>query len=246
MRLFSADLTLYEMEQQLEHYFFEEEHNIRIIGDLVMTYEDYKYLSFKMKGIMHYISRVEIMEQYRFCILTALVFTIRYDNNAIVTLKTYEQFMNQFQQHQFRFCMRMLADTFHEMGLSTYGIKINSCNELLELLIIHANISNNNLDKLFEILDQYFTQKQCYLLEEELYSQLDRVCLSIYPFLRLEGRNLRLSRLLKELYEACYMKHLSLEQLFEEYDTLSKQLIENCYRWYNTYSEASHSLIKIR
>ena len=246
MRFFSADSTLYEMEQQLENYFFEEEHNLRIIGDLPISFEDYKYLNFKMKGIIQYISRVEVLEQYRLCFLTTLIFAIQFEKNVKMTLKHYEQFMNQFQQHQFRFCMRMLAETFHEMGLSTYNISVNSSKDLLELLVIHTSLPKNKSEEIFEILEDYFTQKQCYLLDEEIYSQLDRTLLGIYPFLSLDGKGFQLSHLLKELYEACYLEHKSLEQLFDDFDTLPKQLIEDCYRWFNTYSENSTNLIKIR
>lgn len=234
------------MEQQLEHCFFEEDSNLRTIGDLHISYEDYKYLNFKLKGILHYISRVEVMEQYRFCILTTLVFAIRYEKNVTITLKHYEEFMNQFQQHQVRFCLRMIADTFHEMSLPTYGIKVKSCKVLLELLSIHANIPQNYYDEIFGILNNHYTQKKCYLLEEELYKQLDRVFLKIYPFLSINGDNFCLSHHLKELHEACYMGHKSLEELYEEFGTLSKELIENCYHWCNTYSNNSNNLIKIR
>ena len=245
VRLFCADSTLYEMEQHLEHCFFEEETNLRTVGDLHISYEDYKYLNFKLKGILHYISRVEVMEQYRFCILTTLVFAIRYEKNVTITLKNYEEFMNQFQQHQVRFFLRMMADTFHEMSLPTYGIKVKSCKVLLELLSIHANIPKSYYDEIFGTLNNYYTQKKCYLLEEEVYNQLDRVLLKIYPFLSPNGDNFCLSRYLKELYEACYRGHKTLEELFEEFGTLSKELIENCYHWYNTYSKNSNNLIKI-
>ena len=234
------------MEQQLEHSFYADDTNIRTIGDLNLSYEDYKYLNFKLKGILHYISRVEVMEQYRTCILTTLVFSIRYEKNVTTTLKNYQHFMNQFQQHQLRFCMRMLAETFHEMGLSTYGVRIVSCKELLEILTIHAGLLENRSEEVFELLNNYFSHKQYYLLEEELYSQLDWMLQKIYPYLNLDGNGCCFSHLLKELCEACYIGHMSLEQLYDDFDTLSKQIIEDCYRWYNTYSKTSNNLIKIR
>lgn len=246
MRLFSADVTLYEMEQQLEHRFYSDNHKIRTIGDLNLTYEDYKYLNFKLKGILHYISRVEVVEQYKLCIVTTLVFAIQYEKNITPTLKYFEQFMNQFQQHQFRFCMHAITDTFHELGLSTYGIRINSSKELLELLAIHANPPKNVCETIFEILEDYFAHDHCHMLEEELYRQLDRVFCKAYPFLCNMDTNFKLNRHMKELYEACYVRHKSLEQLYDDFDILSMQVIEHCYRWFNAYSKTSNNLIKIR
>lgn len=246
MKLFSADLTLYEMEQRLEHCFLGNDRKIRIIGDLNLSSEDYKYLNFKLKGILHYISRVEVMEQYRFSILTTLVFAIRYEKNVMATLKYYEQYMIQFQQHQYRFCMRMLADTFHEMALSTYGIKIHAYQELIEVLTIHASLLKNTYEEVFEILDDHFSQSQNYILDDELYGKLDRVFLRAYPFLNVGQRNFHLGYLLKDLYEACYLGHKPLEQLYDDFDTLSKQLIEDCYSWFKAYSINSNNLIKIR
>lgn len=246
MRFFCADVTLYEMEQQLEHKFYNDNHKIRTIGDLNLSYEDYKYLNFKLKGILHYISKVEVVEQYKLCIVTTLVFAIRYEKNVTPTLKYYEQFMNQFQQHQFRFCIHVITDAFHEMGLSTYGIRINSSKELLELLAIHANPPKNLCEEIFEILEDYFAQKHCHMLEEELYGQLDRVFCGAYPFLGNLDTYFRLSRLMKKLYEACYVSHASLEQLYDDFDIMSMQVIEHCYRWFNAYSDTSNNLIKIR
>ncbi len=246
MRLFSADLSLYEMERLLEHCFYEEENKVRIIGDLNLTNEDYKYMTLKVKGILRYISKVEVMEQYRLCILTTLVFAIRYEKNAAVILKQFEKYWNQFQQHQYRFCMQAFGDKLHEIGLSTYSIRIDSSKELMEVLFIHAGLTKNIYEKIYELLEQYFDEERSYLFEEELYERMDSLICRDYPFLSCRSAGLKVSHLLKELYEACLVRRETLEQMFENFNMLSKQVIEDCYRWCEAYGDHSYNLINMR
>ena len=246
MRFFYAEATLYEMELELEHQFFEENHKLRTLGDLNITSEDYRYLNFRIQGIMKYITKVEVMEQYRLCILTAMVFAVQYERDAGFVLRKYEEKMEQFQQHQYGFCMHMFADTFYDLGLSTYGIGIDSTKELMEVVIMNANIPKKIINALCEILEEYFSQQQCYVLEDELYSKLNRVLACVYPSMAMNHHSRCFTRLLKELYEACYSGHTLLKQLYDEFGTLSKQIIENFYRWVTAYSDTSNHLIEIR
>ena len=82
MNILDADFTLYEIEQTLEERFRMEEKMLRTIGDLDLSYEDYKYLVLKLKGISKYMTRIEVFEQYKLSIITALVFSIRYEKKT--------------------------------------------------------------------------------------------------------------------------------------------------------------------
>lgn len=246
MNLFDADFTLYEIEQTLEEKFKAEEKTVRTIGDLDLSFEDYKYLVFKLKGLTKYITRIEVFEQYKISIVTALVFAVRYEEDTKAMYKELRKFLRQFQQHHVRYCIRICMNAFCELGLSMYGSKFNSVEDVFEVVSIHANLPKETADVIFQILEDYYSQGENYLLEDELYDKLNKTIQKTYPFLKKKAGNYAYSELLKDLYAACYNDHYSLKQLITEFNQVSISLLESCYMWYMKYSKNSNRLVQIR
>ena len=246
MNILDADFSLLDIEHRLEEIFKANEKTLRTIGDLDITYEDYKYLILKLKGLTKYITRIEVLEQYKLSIVTALVFAVRYEHDLEGVYHSMLDLIGHFQQHHVRYIMRICLNVFYELGLSTYGIHCCSLDDVFEVISIHANLSRETQDTVFQILDDYFNMGEAYLLEEELVEKLNEVIRNESPYLKDNVETLTMTYLLKDLYAACYVKHNSLKQLLSEYNQLSIQLVEACYMWYIKYSRNSNRLIKIR
>lgn len=245
MNILDADFTLYEIEQTLEYQLRVEDERIRTIGDLNITYEDYRYLTLKLKGLTKYITRIDIIEQYKLSIVTAMVFSIRYEKELEYCYQQIRNCLNKLQQHHLRYCIRICSDTFYELGLSTYGLSLNSIEDVLEVITMHAGLTKEQLGVTLRHLDEYYTGELAEQ-EDELYDNMDEELYAAYPMLTNKRHHHPLTQLLKEVYEACCIKHLSIKQISEEYETVSVNLIEACYRWYMKFSSNSNRLIQIR
>lgn len=231
MNILDADFTLYEIEQTLEERFRMEEKMLRTIGDLDLSYEDYKYLVLKLKGISKYMTRIEVFEQYKLSIITALVFSIRYEKKQPSTFMEIQEMLMKMQQHQLRFFIRISSNVFLELGLSTYGVEMNTIDDVLEVITIHANLSKEEGETIFHMLDQYFESGEDVLLEEELYEKMNEEIHKELPSSLHNTFNLSICYMLKELYVICCSKRYTLSQIFARFNQLSRQLIEQCYEW---------------
>lgn len=246
MNILDADFTLYQIEQTLEERFKTDEKMLRTIGDLDLTYEDYKYLVLKLKGISKYITKIEVFEQYKLSIITALVFSIKYENTSKSLYQTIRKTLNKLQQHQIRFFIRISTNVFDELGLSTYGVQMNSISDILEVVAIHANLSEDEQATIFQMLDDYYEGGEDILLEEELYEKMNRELHKVYPNLKHNKINLTICYLLKDLYAACCSRRYNLNQLLMHYNQLSRKLIEDCYDWTMKYSSEKGRLVEAR
>ena len=246
MNILDADFTLYQIEQTLEERFRAEEKTVRTIGDLNLTYEDYKYLILKLKGISKYISRVEVFEQYKLSIITAIVFSIRYEHDTAVIYQKMTDSLARLQQHQLRFFIRIATDAFYELGLSTYGIRMNTIDDVLEVATLHANLSKEEQITIFQMIEAYYEDGEDILIEEDLYERMNAVVHKAFPVSIHKTGSLSFCYLLKDLYEACSFKHNTLNQLFVRYNQLSKELIEACWNWQKRYSNNKNLLEQVR
>lgn len=246
MKILDADFTLYDIEQTLEEKFSTENKTLRTIGDLDLSYEDYKYLVFRLKGLTKYITRTEVFEQYKLSIVTAFVFAITYEEDTKKVYKEIGRLLKQFQQHQVRYYIRICMNVFFGLGLSTFGNGVTSIDDVFEVAVLHANLPKETAETIFMTLDEYFSQGETYLMEEELYDRLDQIIYKKYPFLTRNKGYLVYSVMLKEMYSSCFISHYSLKQLLTEYNQVSMNLVESCYMWFMQHSNHNNRLVKIR
>lgn len=246
MNILDADLTLYEIEHRLEETFRAEENVIHTIGDLELSYEDYKYLILKIKGLTKYITRVEVFQQYKLSILTAMVFSVRYGGDIRGVYHSILDVLTHFQQHHVRYVMRICQNVFYDFGLPIYGIRFSSVGDVFHLITIHANLHMNTMENVFQLLDDYYCRGQEYVLEEEICEKINKEILRDSPVISHSSMNLTFSYILKKMYASCFIQHSSLKQLLMEYNQVSSHLVESCYMWYMKYGNQSNRLIKIR
>lgn len=247
MYILDADFTLFEIEQTLENELRVEDTGLRTIGDMKFTYEDYMYLTLKLKGLTKYLTKVEVLDKYKLSIVTAMVFSLRYDEVGDETLiDQMRGVMKRLQQHQVRYCIQSLSTTFYELGIHTYGITMDNMNDLFEVIMLHAGLSPSMYNHLFQLMDNYYNQSDiCLFNESKLEDDLVRSIQQLYAPFQVTRAHQFVSTL-TDMFQACRIKHYSLERLLSDFPNVSKNLIQACYMWCVKYDHSVNRLLNIR
>lgn len=229
MNLLQTPLTLLEIERLLEKELRDEEKDYRIIGDLELTYEEYCFLTLKAKGLKRYENNLAMIEKYRFVALVSWVFSMRYSNEK-VNYKTMYSDVNNLQQHIMRKTISIIAGTFEEYGIYTYGLDIYSLEGLFELIGIHSGIPHKVHERLFNILDESLNYKDMNRFKHQLMLELKPRMTAIYEYMD-ENAKKKLFHETREIFIDCRLNKLSIEELKEKYVYASKDLLISLVRW---------------
>lgn len=230
MNLLQTPLTLLEIERLLEKELRDEEKDYRIIGDLELTYEEYCFLSLKAKGLQRYENDLAITEKYRFVTLVTWVFSMRYANIEKASHEAMYNKVNKLQQHTMRKTIHVIAGTFEEYGINTYGLDIYSLEGLFALIGIHAGIPNKAHDRLFNILEESLNYKDMNRFEQQLMLELEPRMTVIYNYME-EDTKKKLFHETREIFIDCRMNNLSIEELKEKYVYASKSILKSLVCW---------------
>lgn len=148
MKLFENAISLAQIERLLEEKIEVQENKrnkketryITILGSLGLTYEDYRYLLLKLKGVKKYGNMLGVMERYKLSLLTAMVFAIRNgeEDDSYRMLK--EEFLN-LPQHQIRQSLMICQDAFEEYAIHSFGMDMSRFEGIYQALEIHAGVN---------------------------------------------------------------------------------------------------------
>ncbi|WP_310604993.1 hypothetical protein [Anaerosporobacter sp.] len=230
MNLLQTPLTLLEIEQLLEKELRDETKGYRIIGDLELTYEEYCFLELKAKGLKRYGNDLTIMEKYRFVVLVSWVFSMRYGNLDKVNCGMINDKINKLPQHIMRKTIHVVAQTFEDYGINTYGLDIYSTEGLFALIGIHAGIPHKAYDRLFGILDDSLNYKDMNRFEGQLMTKLEPRMTVIYEYMD-EDTKRKLFHETRDIFIDCRVNNLSIEELKEKYIYAANSILEACARW---------------
>ena len=245
MNLLDADLTLLEIEKLLEGEIKNEQKNLRIIGDLDLSYEDYKYMILRLKGLTKYKWNIEVFERYKLSILTTWIFTLRYEADKSYLYDKVKEILNSLQQHHMRYCIQTCAAAFEEYGIETYGIDIYSLEGIFEVSAIHAGVPKQAQDEFYQLLEDSLDYSNIHLLEKKLIGSVSPKLQEIYKYINNQHQK-RIIYSAREIYIDCKIKKFTLSELFEKYPESSRKLIEGCYIWCIDYEDNMNQVIGVR
>lgn len=255
MRILDSVLSLEQMEDILEKELEMRKHSIRILGDLDLSYEDYKCLSLKFRGIHRYPGSVEILENFKLSLLITWVFSLRYEKEEIsyCNIKKILLELPQYMQRKF---ISMCRETFEEYELFMYNIPISNMKELCSIIVIHSGMPDRLLNRFYHILYedivnyelQYELQKelcifneknQCNCLESERKIKLfvTRIINSFSKDMKeayqyIENTVLEeMVQTIRSIFLDCYFYELSISELLKKYPVISRKMIESCFIW---------------
>ena len=150
MKNLTKNVSLLDLERKFEEEITSED--IRIIGDLNISYEDYVTIREKISKLMDYKDNITVWNQYRLCTLVSWVFSLIYEDAEYNATNFMESF-DGFHQYTVRYLLDIYNETFEEFGLEIPGLVINSEESLQEAIILQAGVPDEYHKVLFDALN---------------------------------------------------------------------------------------------
>jgi hypothetical protein len=234
---------LLEIEERLEEEFLNSKKYLRIIGDIDLSSDDYKYLILKIKGLTRFSANISICETYKLSLLTACVFSIKKEQENQGSIESLRTMYRALPQHHMRYFRRLCKSTLEEYGMSTFQMDTRHFDGLFSILLAHAGIPENLHAKLYDILDESLKIGQRHVFElkirDEFMPKIDWIAQYMNPkYLEkvfLDSRDLLID---------CKINELPHNELFEKYNHLSSKLILSCIKWRDEYEYIKHEQSK--
>ena len=151
MKNLTKNMSLLDLERKFEEEITSVDNNIRIIGDLNISYEDYITIREKINALMDYKDNITVWNQYRLCTLVSWVFSIIYED-ADYNATSFMESLDGFHQYAVRYLLDIYNETFEEFGLEIPGLVINSEESLQEAIIVQAGVPDEYHSMLFDAL----------------------------------------------------------------------------------------------
>lgn len=138
MKILRKSLSLLSIEKILESELTYERHNIKIIGDLDISLEDYHYLISKLKRLFYGTTNVTLLRKYRLSITTAWIFTLKYDGE--LNLNEMNKIIMKIPQHHFRCFLDIFYSVFEEFGFESTEIQIETMEGLIAMILENSGV----------------------------------------------------------------------------------------------------------
>jgi len=200
MNILKNATTLLEIEKMIEEEITSSENNIRIIGDINLSFEEYKYIKLKLKGLGLYRKDVDVWDKYKLCTVVAWVFALRYDEKDYFEQSLMENF-GGIQQYIMRYMIDMYNDVFDEFGIEIPGQEINSIESLKEAIALQAGVPDELHDQLYAALEDTINYPEAKVVDKEVLKKMSLKMNSINDNICLEAQNRMLNTYRKVFYD---------------------------------------------
>lgn len=225
--MFEIAMSLTEMEHVLEKELLKEEGNIRILGDLNITQEDYRCLHLKVKGMKTQEQTIGLYEAYRLSMLTTWVFGMRYEKIEQVSYESIYSEIAGKPQHMIRMLLTIMEDTFREYKLTSFDIRLDSIEDVCQLLALHSGFMQDPDSGCFAFLEETMSYSDMNHLDYLYQKVLSQKTLEVCHLLD-RKHLITLFQMSREVYMDCRVKGMTKEELLEKHPFVSRRFIENC------------------
>lgn len=234
MNIFNPTLSLLEIEQTLEHEFLDGRKDLRIIGDMELSSDDYKYLSLKIKGLKRFTSNVSVYQRCKLSLVTSWVFAIKNEEETLGSIECLGTLFKDLPQYHIRYFTQLCVTTFDEYGISTFGFDTRTIDGIFSILLTHAGIPENLHDRVYDILDESLQIGQLHLVDAKIKNAFPKLMNSAIEYI--EETNLhKIFITCRDLLIDCKIHELGKEELLKKYNCLPFKLILNCMKWCEDY-----------
>ena len=214
--------SLLEFEKMFEKEITSAENDIRIIGDLNISYEDYILIKEKINTLMDYKDNITVWNKYKLCTLVTWVFSIIYEDknfNASSFLTSFDG----FHQYAVRYLLDIYNETFEEFGLEIPGMVINSEESLQQAIILQAGIPDEYHRELFNMLTNSLESDKITTPKDAL-SEASPKIRKMYHYLDIDKQK-KLMNQYKKVLRDIKVKGLSRDEVLRRNPITSKRVI---------------------
>lgn len=234
MSILNTSLSLNQIEKELERQLEKPENNIRILGDMDFSYEDYQYLLLKIRGLGAYGRTLEILENCRLSILTLLVFGLRMEKGKRNCFMKLREEMDGLEQHRIRKYAQMMLEAFEEYGLNMFGIKTTgTMDDFLELLVVHTGIPEELQDDFCHLLDESLMYGEFSAIANRFLTRLPEHMKNLYSYVRREVV-IQMIDYSRKMFQDYRLHGITRREAYAKYSVMSSNLMKGCFRWCET------------
>jgi len=231
MNIFNTSQTLYQVERVLEQQLKLPKNNVRILGDLPVSYEDYRYLLLKLRGLKRYWGDIRGLENFRLSVLTLWAFSLRYEK----TEQGYQRIKSQLlgvPQHHTRVYINMLLNAFYEYELNVFHMddEIQTMDGLMALLIIHTGIPDELQPDFCHLLDDSLVYGDDAMMEYRFILRMPQHMQRLYRSLHKEVV-VSMLRDCRRMFLDYRQRGITRYEAYQKYPIMSSNLMKGCFDW---------------
>ena len=225
MKNLTKNVSLLDLERKFEEEITSED--IRIIGDLNISYEDYMTIREKISKLMDYKDNITVWNQYRLCTLVSWVFSLIYED-AEYNATNFMESLDGFHQYTVRYLLDIYNETFEEFGLEIPGLVINSEESLKEAIILQAGVPDEYHGVLFDALNS--TVDECTVnIEKDVMKDFSPKIKAMFKCLN-RDRQKKLVNLYRKAFIEIKVKGMSRDEVLNRNPITSRRVISSFYK----------------
>lgn len=171
MKVFKERYSLYDIEEKLE-WEFSGNKKIRIVGDINLDYDDYRFLLSRLEVLKPQIGNLDLIMRYRLSQIVSWAFFMRYEDPGRIYIANHESVLKQLPQHVAGHYLQMYSDAYCEYGFATAAINDLSIRGLVQVVALQAGMSREEYGVLFDIINSKDHLTVPKLYEENLFGQI--------------------------------------------------------------------------
>lgn len=222
MKNLTKNVSLLDLERKFEEEITSED--IRIIGDLNISYEDYMTIREKISKLMDYKDNITVWNQYRLCTLVSWVFSLIYED-AEYNATNFMESLDGFHQYTVRYLLDIYNETFEEFGLEIPGLVINSEESLQEAIILQAGVPDEYHGMLFDALNS--TVNECTVnIEKDVMKDFSPKIKTMFKCLN-RDRQKKLVNLYRKAFIEIKVKGMSRDEVLKRNPITSRRVISS-------------------
>jgi len=223
MEILQDSTTLLDIERMIEEEITSSDNNIRLISDINLTYEEYKFIKLKFKGLGLYRDNVEVWNKYRLSTLVYWVFSLRYESKEF-NVQRFSKTFDGMHQYAIRHLVEIYNDTFEEFGIEIPGISVNSVETLCETIAVHAGVPDELHTKLYNALDENVSDAR--IVDKDIVKKISPKMTYILKHLGKDAQKSMLITYKKIIYDL-KVRGLSENEVLERYPVVSTKLVKS-------------------
>lgn len=224
MKNLTKNMSLLDLERKFEEEITSVDNNIRIIGDLNVSYEDYITIREKINALMDYKDNITVWNQYRLCTLVSWVFSIIYEDTEYNATNFMES-LDGFHQYAVRYLLDIYNETFEEFGLEIPGLVINSEESLQEAIIVQAGVPDEYHGMLYDALSST-VENDTVNIEKDVMKDFAPKVKMMFKCLN-RDRQKKLMNLYRKAFLEIKVKGMSREEVLKRNPITSKRVISS-------------------
>ena len=216
--------SLLDFEKMFEKEITSAKNDIRIIGDLNISYDDYILIKERINTLMDYKDNITVWNKYKLCTLVTWVFSIIYEDKNCSAANFLTSF-DGFHQYAVRYLLDIYNETFEEFGLEIPGVVINSEESLQQAIILQAGIPDECHKELYNALTDTLEGETANIGRETLLEASPKIR-TMYRHLDID-RQKKLMNQYRKVFLDINVKGLSRDEVLRRNPITSKRIISS-------------------